>query len=202
MAIDHFEKRQLRPGQVDWNFNLIFAADPDVARMAEQYAPLLNHPGLYKPVPTEWLHSTILGIGTTEMFSEAEMLAVADKVQEHVAGIKLPKFRFDSWWLLFGNVVFHISPDDELTKLYNVVVASLAEVVGMERASKTPHGRFLAHTTFAYTKSHQNEHEIHDQLTKADIEPAHFRATQMPLIRQWPVDGHYEWEIVKQVGLS
>ena len=202
MATDHFEKRQLLPGQIDWNFNLIFAGNPDVSRMAEQYAPFLTYPGLYKPAPSEWLHSTILRVGTTDEFSEAEMRAVAAKVQENVDGIRLPEFRFDSWWLLFGNVVFHISPDDELTKLYDVVTVALTEVVGAERTSKTPHGRFLAHSTFAYAKSHQNEHDLHDRLTEARIEPARFRATQMPLIRQWPVDGHYEWEIVEQVILT
>ena len=148
------------------------------------------------------MHSTILRVGTTDEFSEIEMRAVAYEVQENVANIRLPEFRFDAWWLLFGNVVFHISPDDEFTKLYDIVAVALTEVVGAERASKTHHGRFLAHSTFAYAKSYQKEHEIHDRLTEARIEPAHFRATQMPLIRQWPVDGHYEWEIVEQVLLT
>lgn len=203
MSIDHFEKRQLLPGQIDWNFNLTFAGNSDVARMVNEYAPILTHPELlHKPVPPQWLHATVLRLGTTEQITESEALAVAAKVQEAVVNLELPEFRFDSWWLLFGNIVFHISPDDEFTKLYDIVTTALAEVVGKERASKTPHGRYLAHSTFAYAKTHQNEDKIHDIMINSHVEPARFRAAHMPLVRQWAHDGHYEWEVVKQIDLS
>ena len=81
MAVDHFEKRNLLPGQIDWNFNLIFAGDQAIAKMASEYKAALTHPGLYTPVPPEWLHTTILRIGTTDEFTEAEMIAVAENVQ-------------------------------------------------------------------------------------------------------------------------
>jgi len=202
MAIDHFEKRQLKPGQVDWNFNLIYAGDPAVATMVEQYRPFLTHAGLYDPIPPEWLHTTVLSMGTTEEYSETEMLAVAERVQTKVAELTLPEFSSDSWWMLFGNVVFHISPDDQYTKLYDVVRESVTEVVGSERTAKTAHGRYLSHSTFAYAKTHDNEREIIEKLQKSNIEPAKFRALHMPLIRQWAKDGHYEWEIVKQIDIT
>lgn len=201
MATDHFEKRDLLPGQVDWNFNLIFAGDKDVVRMVEEYAPSLKHPGLHQPAPPEWLHATVLSMGTTEDYTEEEMLSVAEKVQLRVNELTLPEFSFDSWWMLFGNVVFHISPDDEFTKLYDIVTTSLAEVVGNERVTKTPHGRYLPHSTFAYAKTHKNEREIIEQLNSSHVVPAHFRAKHMPLIRQWANDGHYEWEVVKPVNI-
>lgn len=201
MATDHFEKRQLLPGQIDWNFNLIFKGDEAVAKMVNEYKPALIHPGLYPPVPPEWLHTTILRVGTTEEFTEDEMLAVAEKVQADIDGLSLPEFSFDSWWMLFGNVIFHISPDDEFTKLYDVVTASVASVLGSERASKTLHGRYLSHSTFAYAKTHQNEHEIIEQLRNTQIAPARFRAAHMALVKQWPNNGHYEWEVIKQIEL-
>ena len=40
MAIDHFKKRQLLSGQVDWNFNLIFAGDEAVVNMVHAYEPI------------------------------------------------------------------------------------------------------------------------------------------------------------------
>ena len=202
MSFDHFEKRKLMPGQIDWNFNVTFTGDSAVERMVQDYEPVLNHPDLlHKPVPAEWLHATVLRLGTTEEISEVEALAIAEKVQEAVLTLKLPDFRFDSWWLLFGNVVFHISPDDQFTKLYEIVKAAMTEVIGKDRASKTPHGRYLAHSTLAYAKTHDNESQIHDLMSSSDVKPAKFRAKQMPLIRQYDNDGHYEWEIVKQIDL-
>lgn len=132
MAIGHFEKRQLLPDQIDWNFNLVFDGNTDVHRMAQEFAPHLTHLGLYPPIPPEWLHTAILRISTTEEYREEEMLLEADKVQLGVRGLELPEFRFDSWWLLFENVVFHISPGDEFTKLYDIVTESLVAEVGEE----------------------------------------------------------------------
>jgi len=47
--------------------------------------------------------------------------------------------------------------------------------------------------------THDNEDEIHAQLAASHIESAQSNVTHMPLIRQWPIDGHYEWEVVKDI---
>jgi 2'-5' RNA ligase len=170
--------------------------------MAEEYAEALQHPGLYKPVPPQWLHSTILRIGLVDDYTETEMLAVVDKLQERLANLKLPEFFFDSWWLWGGNVVFHISPDDQFTKIYDEVIAALEAVVGSDRATKSPHGGFIAHTSLVYSKTHNREREIHDWLLDNPVKPAHFRANSLSLIKQWPIDGHYEWEVVRDIPLG
>jgi hypothetical protein len=202
MARDHFEKQAYKPGQVNWNFNLIFDDQSMVAYMAKQYANIIQHPGLYSPIPALWLHSTILAVGPTDGYTEAEMLEVAVKLQQSLAVISLPEFSFDSWWLWGGNVVLHISPDDEFTKLYNHVVTALSSVVGPDRTTHTPHGNFIAHTAMAYSKTHHKEHEVHEQLAAHPIKPVKFKATHLPLTRQWPTEGHYEWEVVRDIKIG
>jgi hypothetical protein len=203
MAIDHFLKRRLKENQVDWNFNVVFEGQTAVAEMLKQYAPALQHPGLYGAIPLEWLHATVLSMETIEDFTEQEMLAVADKLEPLLASLELPEFNFDSWWLWGGNVVLHISPEDEFTKIYDAVVNALTQVVGPERTVKTPHGEFIAHSSLAYTRSHNTEHELHDQLVKHPlVTPASFRVTYLPLLRQWAHDGHYEWEVIKKIPIG
>jgi 2'-5' RNA ligase len=202
MATDHFEKHFHKPNQVDWNFNVLFNGQPDVSRMAEQYAQVLQHPGLYKPIPPQWLHSTILRVGLVDDYTEAEMLAVADKLQDKLANLKLPEFFFDSWWLWGGNVVFHISPDDQFTKVYDEVIAALEAVVGSDRTTKSPHESFIAHTSLVYSKAHNSEREIHDKLLANPVKPATFNARSVSLIKQWSTDGHYEWEVVKDISIG
>ena len=77
----------------------------------------------------------------------------------------------------------------------------MIEVVGEERSTKTAHGRYISHSTFAYAKTHDNEDQIHEIMAGSHVKSAKFRATHMPLIRQVTNDGHYEWEIVKQINL-
>jgi 2'-5' RNA ligase len=199
MATDHFERHGVQPGHVDWNFNVVFNDQPDVAQMAEEYAEIIRHPGLYPPIPSQWLHSTILAVGSTDDYTEEEMLAVAAKLQSSLAQLTLPEFVFDSWWLWSGGVVLHISPADEFTKLYDHVIEALKAVVGPERTTYSPHGKFVAHTGLAYPRTHHAEPEINRQLSSRLVKPAKFKATHMPLIRQWASGGHYEWEIVKDI---
>ena len=87
MAIDHFLLRHIKDNQVDWNFNVVFEGQPAVAEMSKQYAPAIQHPGLYKPIPPQWMHATILSLGTVEDFTEQEVQAVAAKLEPILAPV-------------------------------------------------------------------------------------------------------------------
>lgn len=202
MAIDHFEKHA-RKSPVDWNFNLVFDNQQSVAELAEHYKATLEHPGLYPPVPSEWLHATILRVGLLEEYTQDEMLAVAEVLQSKVSNLELPEFRFDSWWLWGGNVVFHLSPGEQLAQLYDALESALNEVLGSSRTAKTPHGNFIPHATLAYTRTHDHhsEKEIYDRLMALPAKTTTFSAANISLIKQWPVNGHYEWEVVRQITI-
>jgi 2'-5' RNA ligase len=200
MAKDHFELNNYQTNRVDWNFNILFSNQPDVGRMVDDYAPALDHPGLYKPIPSQWLHSTILRLGLTSDFSEQEVLAVADVLKQKLAALSLPEFVFDSWWLWGGNVVLHISPEDAYMTIYDTVMDAARQVVGAGRIAR--HGDFIPHVTLAYSKEHHEEVVINRQLFESAVKPAKFRATELSLIRQWPADGHYEWEIVRALPIQ
>lgn len=202
MAKDHFEKHHYQKDRVDWNFNLLFEGQQDVARMIEEYAPLVNDPGLYNPIPTKWLHATILRVGLLQDYAEAEMLAVAAKLQDSLATLELPEFFFDSWWLWGGNVVLHISPDDEFSKIYHCVIDVLRAVVGDARVHSSPHGELVAHATLAYARTHHNERQIHQRLLENPVKPAAFKAAKLSLVKQRPTDGHYGWEVVSEIPIG
>ena len=202
MAKDHFKTHYYQKDRVDWNFNVLFANQPDVKRMRDEYAPLIKHPGLYDPIPYQWLHSTILRVGLIDDFTEAEMLKVADVLTPKLAELQLPEFVFDSWWLWNGNVVLHMSPSDVYSQIYDLVIESMLQVVGDKRTLKTPHGHFTPHVALAYTRTQYQEREINSQLIAYPVKPAIFTAPSLSLIRQWPTDGHYEWEIVQQIPIG
>jgi 2'-5' RNA ligase len=201
MAYDHFEKHK-HHNLVDWNFNLVYNSQPAIVDFAKHYESALQHPGLYDPIPAKWLHATILRVGTIDEYTEEEMLAVAKVLQPKLATLELPVFQFDAWWLWSGNVVFHISPGDHFTKLYTAVESALKDIVGEARTPKTPHGQFVPHTSLAYTRAHDDEQSLHKQLLSIPLKSAAFAATHMPLIKQWPVNGHYEWEVIKDLYIG
>lgn len=200
MAKDHFELHNYQTNRVDWNFNIFFSGQSDVERMVNEYTPVLDHAGLYKPIPSKWLHSTILRVGLASDFSEQEMLAITDILQQKLTTLHLPEFVFDSWWLWGGNVVLHISPEDAYVTIYDTVMDAAKQVVGAERIAR--HGDFIPHVTLAYSKAHNDEIAINQRLFENPVKPARFRATELSLIRQWPTDGHYEWEVVRTLPIK
>lgn len=135
MAIDHFTKHKEQIGRTDWNFNFLFDDQPQVAELAARYAPLLKHPGLHKPVPGQWLHATLLRVGFVEDFTEAEMLAVADKLEQKLTHTKMPQLILGRrwWWLWNGGPVLGFTPSKQLLQVYGYVLESLIEVVGRDR---------------------------------------------------------------------
>ena len=80
MAIDHFKKHAYQTNKVDWNFNILFNDQPQVAQTAKMYVQALSHPGLYPPIPAKWLHATILRIGLVDDYTKDELLAVTKQL--------------------------------------------------------------------------------------------------------------------------
>ena len=70
-----------RPGRSFYTWHLTFTGQPDVARVARHYHSILRDlPGV-DPVPVEWLHLTMQGLG----FSDE---VTPDQVDEVVAAVR------------------------------------------------------------------------------------------------------------------
>jgi len=134
MAIDHFTKHSYARKRTDWNFNILFNDQPQVAQLARQYKPLIEHPGLYPPLPAEWLHATVLRVGFLEDFSEAEMLTVADALESKLAHMRMRELLLGQrWWLWNGGPVLSITPQSQLQEIFRQTLDTLATVVGRHR---------------------------------------------------------------------
>lgn len=203
MALDHFERHSSDENHISWSLNVLFHNEEDIVRMADEYAPLLDHPGLYDPTDPKWFHSTILKIGSVEDFSEEEVFKIADHLAPKLAKLSLPAFMFDSWWQWgSGNIVLHISPQDQYIPIYEAAESSVEAVLGKERATKAPFGRFIPHVALAYTKTHHDELIIGQQLSSKLIKPATFHVKSVSLVRQHPTNGHYEWDIARDIPIG
>jgi 2'-5' RNA ligase len=194
MTQDHFQKNNCYVGKTDWNFNIVFDDQPQVAQLAKKYSKALQHPGLYPPVPGKWLHLTILRIGTTSEYSEAEMLAVARKLKPQLAGLKLPEFKLGPWWMYDGMPMLHIAPEGQLEELFNLVMSEVESVVGIKRTPMPKH--FVPHVTLAYCRAHNQAKQIYQKLIDNPIEPTTFKVTHIPLLKQRVTDNYYDWEVV------
>lgn len=200
MALDHFEKHSYQKGKTDWNFNIVFNDGPQVAQMAQEYAKLLTHPGLYPPIPSQWLHATVLRIGTTDKYTAPEIIQVAEKLEPQLAKLSLPEFLLGPWWIWSGNPVLHITPEAPLVELFNLTLATVEEVVGRKRAPRP--SRFIPHVTLAYSRAYNGEKEVHNQLSSQHIRSTAFKANKLYLVKQKPTDSYYTWKVIKVLKIG
>lgn len=199
MATDHFITHRRQQGRVDWNLNILFNDQPQVAAYAARYHEALQHPGLYKPVPGKWLHATVLRIGFFDDFSEAEMLEYAARLEARFANIRMPEFLLGQWWIWGGNPCVHFTPRDPMKEMFAIVMEELTALVGVDRL---PDKQYMTpHITLAYSKSYDDEVGLHRQLEEVSAPAVPVRAKSVSLIKQWIVDHHYEWEVIKEIPL-
>ncbi len=199
MAKDHFKTHFHLPGEVDWNFNILFDDQPQVGEMVRKYDELISHKGLYPPIPSKWLHITLLRVGLTTQYSEKEMLDVVEKLVPILANFEMPDLILGPWWVWRGNPVLHVTPDDQLEELYDIITATIKSIVG-DRIAPLP--RLIPHLTLAYNRDYNQEKEVHQQLSKKWIAPVLFRANNLSLVRQEQKAPFYSWELVKSIGIG
>ncbi|HEY5442386.1 MAG TPA: hypothetical protein VIJ68_02520 [Candidatus Saccharimonadales bacterium] len=232
MAIDHFVKHKYARERIDWNFNILFGDQPQVTELATRYKALIKHPGLYDPVPGKWLHATILRVGFLEEFSETEMLAVADVLAPKLADMEMPQLLLGQrWWLWNGGPVLSITPQQQLQKLFRLVLDALTIIVGRDRlplltidSASQPMktfdyflktftatvGRdrlpikfqFVPHVSLAYPKTYDNELDLYKQMRSHPIDSVPIRAMRLSLIKQEVKDNYYIWEVVKDLSIG
>lgn len=200
MAIDHFIKHKRQINRIDWNFNFLFNDQPQVAALAAQYAPLLDHPGLHKPIPGPWLHGTLLRVGFYEDFTEQEMLKVAALIEPKLAEMQMPKLMLGPWWIWNGNPCLHMVPEEPMRNIFDWVVQALTEVVGPDRLPDKL--RYTPHITLAYSKTYDDEVGLYKQLDSKHIKGVGFQANSLSLIKQHIEDDYYAWDIVKDLPIG
>lgn len=200
MATDHFIRHPDSRERTDWNFNILFDDQPQVAAHAAQFEPLLDNPGLYEPVPGRWLHATVLRAGFLEEFSEEEMLETATKLEPKLAAFRLPQLTLGQVFMWDGNPCLHITPDGELQEVLRSIIGTLNEVAGEDRVPQKT--GFIPHITLAYSKSYDDEADVHKRLQAAGIAGLAMRANSLSLIKQHVENDYYVWDVVKDLPIG
>jgi 2'-5' RNA ligase len=181
MAEDHFTTNMWKPNEVDWHFLIRLNNQSQLRDMVTRYAIIYDHPGLYPPIPFEWLHMTILRIGSVANITDQEMNDVLEQLVPALAMLHVPALLLGPWWLWTGSVVLHVTPEEPVTHLFNAVTKVLNTVVG-EKAPKPD--RFIPHVTLAYARTYQQEREVHQQLCAQWIDPTPLHITSLSLVKE------------------
>lgn len=198
MGVDHFRRHAWAPHEVDWCFHVLFGGQPQVAEMAAAYGPVLDHPGLYGPIPPEWLHLTVLRVGPTDQITAGEMTVIVERLRSTPSEIRLPELRLGPCWVAGGNVTAHVTPEEPVAEVFDAVLAITIEILG-ERAPRP--GPFQPHVALAYARDSDDDTELRKQLYAHWIDPVPFRASELSLVRQCQTVPFYSWDVVDEIPI-
>lgn len=189
---DHWWWRPgFRIGRKFYAWHLTFDDAPDLHRLAREYAPALDIPGL-DVIPVQWLHLTMQGVGFTDEVPTAEIDAIAEAARDRFADLA----PFD---VTLGPTVtepevvrLQVTPAEPVAQVRLAVRAGIAEVWGADCVPEQD-SDFIPHVSLAYSNSDGSAEPILRAAKSVDITPAKATISAAQLIVLNRDNRQYQW---------
>ena len=187
-------------GRRFYTWHLTFEGQDDVHRLAAEYRSALAPLGdTFTPIPDQWLHLTMQGIGFVGETKEQDVHTIADAAQTRLASIPAFDVQIGPAVLDPEAVLLHVHPDDPVRAIRNAIREAIGDVLGEvpERA-----GGFTPHVSVAYSAGDGPAEPIAQTLNILDVTPARARISSAELIVIHRDNQMYEWETFANVPLG
>jgi hypothetical protein len=181
-----------------YTFHVTWRDQPAVQKLGEETrARLAGVPGL-DPVPAEWLHLTMQGVGFADEVSDADLRAVTAAAESRLASVKpvpvvLPPPRAAS-----EGVATYATPAGVLDDVRDAVRAAIGDVRGPQRVPEA--AGWAAHVSFAYASADGPAAPVNRVLAGVSGATATVRAVD--LIRIGRDRRVYEWETIARLPIG
>lgn len=187
-------------GRRFYTWHLTFEGQGDVHRLATEYrsalAPLGN---ILTPIPDQWLHLTMQGIGFVGEAKEEDVYAIVEAAHARLAALPAFDLRIGPEVLDPEAVLLHVHPDGPVRDVRNAIRNAIADVLGQvpEKAEG-----FTPHVSVAYSAGDGPAEPISQILANLDLTPAQASISSAELIVIHRDNQMYEWESFAKVPLG
>jgi 2'-5' RNA ligase len=136
---DHWHWRPgWREGRSFYTWHLTFAEHPEAADLVAAYQPVLAAmPGL-APVPLEWIHLTLQGLGFTDRVDQRDLDAIIEAAEFRLAGFGPIPVTIGPAQLDTETVQLPVRPVEPLQRLRDAVRTSIADIWGPDAIPELP----------------------------------------------------------------
>lgn len=187
-------------GRRFYTWHLTFEGQEDVHRLATEYrtalAPLRD---ILTPIPDQWLHLTMQGIGFVGETSEQDVQAIVDAAHTSLAAVPAFDLQIGPEVLDPEAVLLHVDPDSRVRAVRDAIRNAIGDVLG--EVPEKAEG-FTPHVSVAYSAGNGPAAPIAQILAGLDPAPAraHISSAELIVIHR---DNHmYEWEPYAKVPLG
>jgi 2'-5' RNA ligase len=138
-------------GRSFYTWHITFANAPAVATLAEQYAAALAELPEYDPIPLEWLHLTMQGIGFTDEVDRAIVDQVVDAARTRLAKIAPVTITIGPAEIDPEALRLPVQPVEPLIGIRDAIRAAIADVCGEDNVPES--SDYRPHVSLGYTNT-------------------------------------------------
>ncbi|MGW0491129.1 2'-5' RNA ligase family protein [Streptomyces olivaceus] len=189
-------------GRRFYTWHLTFEGQSDLHRLAAEYRNALAPLGsALTPIPDQWLHLTMQGIGFIDEVSERDVEGIAEAARPHLAAVPSFELHFEAESLDPEAILLPARPSEPVHRVREAIRAAIGEVLGREQVPESADG-FTPHVSVAYSAGAGPMAPVLGALAALQARPAHVRISSAELIIIHRDRMMYEWEPYAAVPLG
>ncbi|WP_285741518.1 2'-5' RNA ligase family protein [Lentzea sp. NBRC 105346] len=175
----------LRPGwkvgRSFYTWHVTFADQPEAQQLVEHYAPVLAKLPMLDPVPVEWLHLTLQGIGFTDELDRGDVDRIVVAAQKRCADLARFTVTIGSAHVDPETTQMPARPLEPPAELRLVIRAAIGDVWGPENVLELEEG-FRAHLSLGYSNAAGPAEPVRDALAAHPASTAEVTVASVSLI--------------------
>lgn len=195
--VDHWSRPGWSDGARAYYWLLAFRDIPALSELAQQCQEALS-PLRLDPVPTDWLHVTLVRVGTPGSVDTAQLHALADRARAlltepfTVRATPLAGSR--------GAVRLTLTPWEPLVKLHAALIAANASA-GL--ATKKPTALFRPHLSLAYNNRRRPAGPVIETVTGLrSLSSVELSVADVQLVELRRCGAEYRWDVLESPPLT
>jgi len=126
-----------RAGRSFYTWHITFADRPEIAALHTSYADLVNDLPGFTPVPLDWLHVTLQGVGFTDRVPDEDLADIIEATRHRVTTIEAFPVTIGPAVLDAETVQLPIRPVEPLQHLRDLIRAAITDVWGDDAMSRS-----------------------------------------------------------------
>ncbi|SEU46082.1 2'-5' RNA ligase family protein [Nonomuraea wenchangensis] len=173
-----------RPGRLVYTWHLTFEHAPQLHRLAERYQQALATINGHNPVPAQWLHLTVQGIGFADEVPDERLEEITQAVAVRLGKLAPAELTFARPVILNEAVVLAPTPAEPLHEIWGEIRNGIAEVTGEAPTAAEQVKGFRPHVSLTYINTPGPAQPYVTALSGVEAEPVKVEVDRVALIVQ------------------
>jgi hypothetical protein len=180
-----------RDGRSFYTWQVTFADRPEIAALHASYADLFDDLPGFTPVPLEWMHLSLQGVGFTDRVPDADLADIVDATRPRLAVVEPFPVTIGPATLGPESIQLPVRPAEPLQHLRDLIRAAFTDIWGDDAVPELP--GLDPHLALAYSKHAAPAAPLTTRLLDHSPVSTALSITTVSLVTLVRTHHHYTW---------